>query len=179
MKKKKPQQKLNNNMPKQLEIITYPHPILRKKSEIIDKNELLDKNLKELLLDMEETMKVKDGAGLAAPQIGRNIRLIVISHNKKTLFLINPTITKKSWARKIEEEGCLSVVNEKGEIVYAPVSRHKRVNCVYLDEKGNKKTLAAEDLLARVIQHEIDHLDGILFIDRLSDFPTKPNKTKK
>ncbi|MFA6513821.1 MAG: peptide deformylase [Patescibacteria group bacterium] len=165
-------------MAKKLEILIHPNPILRTKSTEIQINELLNKKMKELLLDMEETMKEKDGAGLAAPQIGKNIRLIVISHEKKTIFLINPTITKKSWARKTEEEGCLSVVNEKGEIIYAPVSRHRRINCVYLDETGNKKTLAAEDMLARVIQHEIDHLDGILFIDRLNDFPAKPTKTK-
>lgn len=166
-------------MAKKLEILIHPNPILRKKSAEIKIEELSDKKMKELLLDMEETMKEKDGAGLAAPQIGKNIRLIVISHEKKTIFLINPTITKKSWARKIEEEGCLSVVNEKGEIIYAPVSRHRRVNCVYLDEIGNKKTLAAEDMLARVIQHEIDHLDGILFIDRLNNLPAKPNKAKR
>ena len=165
-------------MAKQLDILIHPHPILRKKSEEIKKEELSDKKMKELLLDMEETMLKKDGAGLAAPQIGKNIRLIVISHDKKTLFLINPIITKKSWARRVEEEGCLSVINAKGEIIYAPVSRHRRINCLYLNEKGHKKTLAAEDLLARVIQHEIDHLDGILFIDRLKDFPTKPKNTK-
>lgn len=164
-------------MPKKLDILIHPNPILRKKSQELQKEELLKKEIKELLLDMEETMKVKDGAGLAAPQIGKNLRIVVISHEKKTIFLINPVITKKSWARKTEEEGCLSVVNSKGEIVYAQVSRHKRVTCNYLDENGNKKTITGEDLLARVIQHEIDHLDGILFIDRLNDFPSKPNNT--
>ncbi len=166
-------------MPKQLNILTHPNPILRNKSLEIKKEILLDKEMKELLLDMEKTMKEKDGAGLAAPQIGKNIRLIVISHGKKTLFLINPKITKKSWAKKVEEEGCLSVLNKKGEIIYAPVSRHKKISCIYLNEKGNKKTLAAEDMLARVIQHEIDHLDGILFIDRLNQLPTEPQNTKK
>mgnify|MGYP002682499287 CR=1 FL=1 len=166
-------------MPKQLDIITNPHPILRKKSEEIKKEELSTKEMKEFLLDMEETMKQKDGAGLAAPQVGKNIRLVVINdENNKTLFLINPKITKRSWAREIEDEGCLSVVNEKGEIIYGPVSRHKKINCLYLDRKGNKKTLAAQKLLARVIQHEIDHLDGILFIDRLEKLPAKPKHPK-
>lgn len=163
-------------MAKQLDIITHPNPILRQKSAEISKEQLLDKKMKTLLADMELTMKKRDGAGLAAPQVGLNIRLIVISHDKKTLFLINPKITKKSWAREIEEEGCLSVVNEKGEIIYAPVSRHKKINCLYLDEKGKQKTLAAEKLLARVIQHEVDHLDGILFIDRLQEDQTKRKK---
>ena len=163
-------------MAKKLDIITHPNPILRQKSTEISKEQLLDKKMKALLADMELTMKKRDGAGLAAPQIGLNIRLIVISHDKKTLFLINPKITKKSWAREIEEEGCLSVVNEKGEIIYAPVSRHKKINCLYLDEKGKQKTLAAEKLLARVIQHEVDHLDGILFIDRLKEDQARRKK---
>ena len=163
-------------MAKKLDIITHPNPILRQKSTEISKEQLLDKKMKALLADMELTMKKRDGAGLAAPQIGLNIRLIVISHDKKTLFLINPKITKKSWAREIEEEGCLSVVNAKGEIIYAPVSRHKKINCLYLDEKGKQKTLAAEKLLARVIQHEVDHLDGILFIDRLKEDQARRKK---
>ncbi len=154
-------------MPKELNILLNPNPILRKKSELIDDAKILDKDFQKLLLDMEETMVKKDGAGLAAPQIGQNIRVVVISHENKTLFLINPQITKKSWAKEIEEEGCLSVLNDKGEIIYAPIERHKKVNCVYLDEKGNKQKIAAEKLFARVIQHELDHLDGILFIDRL------------
>ena len=118
-------------------------------------------------------MKKKDGAGLAAPQIAKNIRIIVVNHNDKTIFLINPKITRKSWARETEEEGCLSVLNEKGEIIYAPVERHKKVSCIYVDENGQNKKISAEKILARILQHEIDHLDGILFIDRI-----KPGKIK-
>lgn len=154
-------------MPKQLKIIIHPNPILRKKSQPLKTAEITSPEIQGLLLDMEETMLKKDGAGLAAPQIGKNIRLIVIRYEDKTLFLINPQITKKSWAREVEEEGCLSVINSQGEIIYAPVERYKKINCLYLDAKGEKKKLAAEKLLARVIQHEIDHLDGILFIDRI------------
>jgi peptide deformylase len=154
-------------MPQELKIITNPNPILRKKSVAIDPEKINVPELKEMLFDMAETMLKKDGAGLAAPQIGRNIRAIVIHHNNKTLFLINPQITKRSWAREIEEEGCLSVLNDQGEIIYAPVERFKKINCVYLDEKGRNKKISAEKILARVIQHEIDHLDGILFIDKI------------
>ncbi|MFA5109028.1 MAG: peptide deformylase [Patescibacteria group bacterium] len=154
-------------MPQELKIITNPNPILRKKSVAIDPEKINVPELKEMLLDMAETMLKKDGAGLAAPQIGRNIRAIVVHHNNKTLFLINPQITKRSWAREIEEEGCLSVLNDQGEIIYAPVERFKKINCVYLDEKGRNKKISAEKILARVIQHEIDHLDGILFIDKI------------
>jgi len=155
-------------MPKQLKILTHPHSTLKKVSAEVSIEEISAPVFQALLLDMEETMLKKDGAGLAAPQIGQNIRLVVIRHEDKTWFLINPQITKKSWARKIEEEGCLSVLNEKGEIIYAPVERYKKVNCLYLDAQGQKQKIAAADLLARVIQHEIDHLDGILFIDKIA-----------
>ena len=154
-------------MPKQLKILINPNPILRKVSTPLEPSEIIKPEFKILLADMAETMMSKDGAGLAAPQIGQNIRVVVIHHDKKTIFLINPQITKKSWAREIEEEGCLSVLNDKGEIIYAPVERHKKINCVYFDEQGLKKKIQAEKLLARVIQHELDHLDGVLFIDKI------------
>ena len=166
-------------MPKELEVLINPHPILRKKSAPVDLRKLKNKEFQEFLADLEETMLKKDGAGLAAPQVGQNIRVIVIADGKKNIFLINPEITKKSWARETEEEGCLSVLNDQGEIIYAPVERHKKINCLYFDKQGNKQKLAVEKLLARVIQHEVDHLDGILFLDRLKDLKAKPNKTKK
>ncbi|MFA6994966.1 MAG: peptide deformylase [Patescibacteria group bacterium] len=155
-------------MPKQLPIITNPNPILRKKSLEISADKINSREFQELLLDMEETMIKKDGAGLAAPQIGQNIRALVVSDGKKTLFLINPQITKKSWAREIAEEGCLSVLNDQGEIIYALVERYKKINCVYWNKKGLKTKLKADKMLARVIQHEVDHLDGILFIDKIA-----------
>lgn len=80
--------------------------------------------------------------------------------------MINPEITKKSWAKETDLEGCLSVLNKKGEIYYLPVSRHKKVTCSYFDNKGKKKKIEGEGLMARVLQHETDHLDGILFIDK-------------
>jgi len=164
-------------MPKILDIIIHPNPILRKESREISEKEFIGAELNQLLLDMEKTMISRDGAGLAAPQVGHNIRLVVISHNGKTMFLINPRITKKSWAKETEDEGCLSVVDKKGEIIWAPVSRHKKVNCVYIDRKGKKKYLKAEKTLAKTIQHEVDHLDGVLFIDYLDNPPDNINTT--
>ncbi len=149
-----------------LEILKHPNKILGKKSKAINLKEIKNPSFQKLLKEMTETMFEKDGVGLAASQIGKNIRLIIINKNNKALIMINPEIVKKSWAKEIEPEGCLSVVNEKGEIYYLPVSRHKKINCTYFDEKGNKQKIKAEKLMARVIQHEIDHLDGILFIDR-------------
>lgn len=156
-------------MPKILNIIKHPSPELRDKSIDIKLDDFTKTELKKLLSDMEYTMRKLDGAGLAAPQVGLKIRLIVVhdEHSKKTLFMLNPKITKKSWAQEVDEEGCLSVVDEKGKIIYGPVSRHKKVTCLYYDEKGEKKKIQSEKMLARIIQHEIDHLDGVLFIDRL------------
>ena len=156
-------------MPKELPIITHPNPILRKISVAIAADKIQAPEFKRLLLDMEKTMLAKDGAGLAAPQIGQNIRLTVIRHDNKTYRLINPKITAKSWAKEVDEEGCLSVLNGQGEIIYAPVARHKKITCVYLDASGRTQKIRAEKLLARIIQHEIDHLDGILFIDRIGE----------
>ena len=154
-------------MPKQLPILINPNPILRKVSEKIDPAEIDHPDFQELLADMKETMIKKDGAGLAAPQVGRNIRAVVIHHDGKVYFMVNPKITKRSWAKEIEEEGCLSVLDKKGEIIYGRVERHKKVNCAYLDEKGREKKISADKIMSRVIQHELDHLDGILFIDKL------------
>lgn len=159
-------------MPKLLDIVLHPNPILRKKSEEINPKMLEDENTRQLILDMAKTMREKDGAGLAAPQVGKNIRLLAIDLDGKDLIMINPKITKKSWAKEIEDEGCLSVLDKNGKIIYGKVARHKKINCNYLDEKGKKKTLSANKMLARVIQHEIDHLEGVLFIDRLEDLPT-------
>jgi len=166
-------------MAKELEILINPHPTLRKKSVPIDLKKLKNKDFQDFLADLEETMLKKDGAGLASPQVGKNIRVIVIANGEKNIFLINPKITKKSWARETEEEGCLSVLNDRGEIIYAPVERHKKINCLYFDKQGNKQKIAAEKLLARVIQHEVDHLDGLLFLDRLKNFNAQPKKDQK
>ena len=153
--------------PKNLKIVLHPNPRLRKISLEIPAEEIQKEKFQELLLDMAETMRNKDGAGLAAPQIGKNIRLIVIAAEKKPIFMINPRLTKKSWAKEVEDEGCLSVLNKEGEILYGPVERYKKINCSYLDQTGKARKIAATKLFARVIQHEIDHLDGVLFIDKI------------
>jgi peptide deformylase len=157
-------------MAKILEVIKYPDPFLRKISHDTPLTDIRKPEMKQLIEDMKYTMKKLDGAGLAAPQIGLDTRLIVVNDedNRQILALINPQITKKSWAQEIDDEGCLSVLDDRGKIIYGPVSRYKKVTCIYYDEKGHKKKIQAENpMLARIIQHEIDHLDGILFIDKL------------
>jgi len=154
-------------MPQQLTIITNPDPRLRQMSDVVSLKMFKDKKFQIFLDDLEETMLKKDGAGLAAPQVGQNIRVIVISYDQEILFMINPRITRRSWAQVKDEEGCLSVVDSQGEILYGPVKRHKKINCTYFNRYGQIQKINVEKLTARIIQHEIDHLDGILFIDRL------------
>lgn len=110
---------------------------------------------------MTKTMLKTDGVGLAAPQIGKNIRLAVINSKDGVFCLINPKLTKKSWAHELAQEGCLSIPG-----VFGQVKRHKKISLIYYDGDGKKIKLTATGLMARVIQHEIDHLDGVLFIDK-------------
>lgn len=148
-------------MAKNLKIITDPHPKLREVSEEISLKKLKDPKIKEFFEDLEKTMQDNDGVGLAAPQVESNIRVIAVKDGEKTLCMINPQITKRSWAKEWGEEGCLSVPG-----YYGQVQRNKKINCIYRDKKGNKKRVKFQEFPARVIQHEIDHLDGILFTDK-------------
>lgn len=151
-------------MAKILSIKTEPDPILRKKSLPLKQDRIKTKEIKDLCQDLIKTMKEKDGIGLAAPQVGESIRVIAVNSPDGPLCMINPQLTKRSFAKEWGEEGCLSVPETFGR-----VRRHKKINCVYFDTTGKKVKMQAEDLLARVLQHEIDHLDGILFIDKASN----------
>lgn len=148
-------------MPIILKVLTERDPSLREKSKKVSEDEIETAQMDKFVDDMSETMLEKDGIGLAAPQVGRNIRLIIVNTKEGPLAMFNPEITKKSFGKCWEEEGCLSVPDTFGE-----VKRHKKVTCVYQNTGGDKMKLKAEGLLARIIQHEIDHLDGILFIDK-------------
>jgi peptide deformylase len=151
-------------MPKLLSIIINPNQILRKKSLPIPANKIVSAELKKLGRDMVFTMLEKDGVGLAAPQVGKNIRLITINTKNGPLIIIDPEILKKSLIKEWGEEGCLSVPNYFGQ-----VKRYKKIKCKYIDNDGVVSEIEATGLMARVIQHEIDHLDGILFIDKAKD----------
>ena len=146
-------------------IITEPNKILRQKSLPVDQ---VGAEEQLLMDDMLETMYNANGIGLAAIQIGVPKRIIVIDISKKDeknspMYFVNPLIKNKVTETSIYEEGCLSVPN-----FFAEVNRPKKCNVEYLDYDGNKKILNAEGLLATCIQHEMDHLEGILFIDYLS-----------
>ena len=146
-------------------IITEPNKILRQKSLLVKK---VSKNEQQLMDDMLETMYAANGIGLAAIQIGIPKRIIVmdISKNKEKnnpMYFVNPVIKNKNSETSTYEEGCLSVPN-----FFAEVDRPKKCDVEFLDYDGKKKILTAEGLLATCIQHEMDHLEGILFIDYLS-----------
>tara|TARA_Y100000992_G_scaffold69797_1_gene43720 strand:+ start:333 stop:857 length:525 start_codon:yes stop_codon:yes gene_type:complete len=146
-------------------IITEPSKILRQKSLPVDQ---VGAQEKQLMDDMLETMYNANGIGLAAIQIGVPKRIIVMDISKNDeknspMYFVNPEIKNKVTETSIYEEGCLSVPN-----FFAEVNRPKKCDVEYLDYDGNKKILNAEGLLATCIQHEMDHLEGILFIDYLS-----------
>ena len=149
----------------QRKIVIEPDPILREKSNTL---ETVDDELRKLLDDMLETMYAAPGIGLAAVQVGVLKRLIVIDiskdkEKKNPLFLINPEIISKSKHTSIQEEGCLSLPGH-----FAEIERPAECRIKFVDYNGKEKELKASGLLATCIQHEVDHLDGILFIDYLS-----------
>ncbi len=146
-------------------ILTEPNDILRKVSKSVDK---VGKDEKILMDDMLETMYAANGIGLAAIQIGVPKRIIVMDlgredGKKDPRYFVNPVIKNKDQLRSTYEEGCLSVPNQ-----FAEIDRPSKCEVQYLDYNGEKKILKAEGLLATCIQHEMDHLEGILFIDYLS-----------
>ena len=149
----------------QRQILIEPNEMLRKKSLPVDN---VDKDLQILMDDMLETMYAAPGIGLAAIQVGIPKRIIVLDieqkeGQKKPLFLVNPEIIQKSKNLSTYEEGCLSVPGQ-----FAEIDRPDKCHIKYLDYYGEKKEINAEGMLATCIQHEIDHLEGILFIDYLS-----------
>jgi len=146
-----------------LKVRKYKDPILRKKGSKIKK---VDEEIKKIIVDMVQTMKKDGGIGLAAPQVGISKRIIVVDTDLKgqrILALVNPEIIEKSKEKDKDEEGCLSFPG-----IFLEIKRSKKVKVKALDINGEKVELTADGLLARVFQHEIDHLDGILFIDRLN-----------
>ena len=154
-------------------IIHYPEPLLKQKSAPVTE---FNDELKQLADDMAETMYAAPGVGLAAPQVGVLQRLIVLDCSSKDaendlIIAVNPEVISGS-GDSLEEEGCLSVPG-----YYASVKRYSEVTMRYQDTAGNVHERQADGLLAIGIQHEIDHLEGILFVDRLS--PLKRSMFKK
>ena len=140
-----------------LEILTYGAPVLRRRAKAVNR---VDDEVRELLEQMVETTRAAPGLGLAAPQVGQSVRAIVVLVEEDEYRLVNPKIIKREGA--VEGiEGCLSIPGLQGEVV-----RPERVTVKALTANSRPVTVPAEGLLARVLCHEIDHLDGILFTDR-------------
>jgi peptide deformylase len=143
-----------------LDIRVLGDPILRKETTPVA--EITD-DIRKLIADMFETMYASEGIGLAAPQVGRTERIAVVDVDGARHALINPEVLEKSNATDKSEEGCLSIPN-----IYGDVTRPSIVTVRALDENGESQEITASELLGRCLQHEIDHLDGKLFIDYLS-----------
>jgi len=143
-----------------MEILTNQNPLLRKTSKPLAK---ITKETRELVSNMEETMRAAPGIGLAAPQVGELLRIIIADIGDGIHVLINPKIVKKSGHQTLIE-GCLSLPG-----IEAPIERAGKVTVKALDLSGKQIVIEAEQLLATVFQHEVDHLDGKLFIDRVKD----------
>jgi len=147
------------------EILTEPDKVLRQISKIVQK---VGTEERKLMDDMLDTMYAANGIGLAAIQIGIPKRIIVIDisrdeSKKEPIYFVNPILKNKNTEKITYEEGCLSVPNQ-----FAEIDRPSKCEVEYLDYDGNQKSLKTEGLLATCIQHEMDHLEGILFIDYLS-----------
>lgn len=147
-----------------LKIVLAGNPVLREVAKPVDR---IDKKLQRLLKDMAETMYAADGVGLAAPQVGVSKRIVVIDVGEGLYELINPVIIKKEGS-VLGSEGCLSVPDYEGE-----VERAEYVECEFTDKTGQRMILSASGLLAICIQHELDHLDGLLFIDKAKTISPK------
>ena len=156
-------------------IYQYPEPVLRQETKPIT---TFDENLKQLAEDMADTMYEAPGIGLAAPQIGESVKLIVVDISKdrdnerEYMTLVNPEIVAHEGFQ-IDEEGCLSVPE-----LTSKVKRYKKITVSYQDQDGKPQELTTENRFAVVLQHEIDHLNGILFIDHLSSLKRNLYKRK-
>ncbi len=158
-----------------LKIYHYPEPVLRTETETVTS---FDDTLTQLIADMGDTMYDAPGIGLAAPQVGKSLKLIVVDiskesdEEKKFIAMINPEIIEHE-GKQIDEEGCLSLPE-----LTSNVNRYKKVTVSYLDDKGKPQKRTAEDRFAVVLQHEIDHVNGILFLDHLSTLKKSLYKKK-
>ncbi len=157
--------------------IQFGNPLLRAKARQLTKDEILSESTRQLVANMKHTLKKKGyGVGLAAPQIGESLALSIIDIRSTKLrpkipksmwarlVIINPQITKTYGKRRQLWEGCISFAE-----VFAKVPRYKKIRLKYLDEKGKRHEKDFKGLLAHVLQHEIDHLNGVLFVDRVKD----------
>jgi peptide deformylase len=157
-----------------LPVRIYGAPILRKRAKSVDKD---DPDVPLLVENMLDTMRAENGLGLAAPQVGESVRVAVIDrrgteNGAEDLVMINPEITV-AWGQETSEEGCLSLPE-----IWVKVKRASHVKLTYSDLNGNEQSLKASGRFAVAIQHELDHLDGVLLVDRVSSVQRRLLKGK-
>ncbi len=150
-------------------VLCDPNPELRVVSQPVADERISSTEMQKLIKDLIETMAAENGVGIAAPQIGVHERVIIADTDEGPRAFFNPEITERSFKMIESEEGCLSVPGKWGF-----VKRHRSVSVKAKNEKGENVSLKAEGLLAIIFQHEIDHLDGILFIDRAENISRAP-----
>lgn len=146
-------------------VLHNPNPELRKVAKSLEIEKINTPEIQELIDNMLETMVKENGVGLAATQVGEHIRIFVAETNRGKQVYINPEIISKDAKIIDSEEGCLSVPG-----YYGIVKRSKKIKAIAYNRKGEKVTISTGGLLAIIFQHEIDHLDGVLFIDRAEEF---------
>jgi peptide deformylase len=145
-------------------IFTDGEPVLRQRAKEIDPKELGSERFRQLVIDMIETMRQAKGVGIAAPQVGESIRLFIADSPDGPIALANPVFARRSRKMTKDEEGCLSLPGQFGT-----VKRHQAVSVEALTADGQSVKFEAKGYFARILQHEMDHLDGILFIDRVKE----------
>lgn len=151
-------------------IVFDPADVLHDRAQDIDPKKITSREMQKFIKDMVETMYVKDGVGLAAVQVGQSLQLCTIVkqfnafNTREDLCLINPSWTKLSIHQEWDEEGCLSVPGKYGKI-----KRYTKIRVTALDKKGQPLNFIAEDFFARIIQHEVDHLNGHLYIEKAKE----------
>jgi len=151
-------------MPMILPLLTLPNPKLRERSKEVNLDELKEPEFQAWLDDLIKTMREADGVGIAAPQVGRQVRVFVAMDQASMHVVVNPVAVGKSWRTAEGEEGCLSVPGK-----YGIVRRHRGFKISCYDRQGRKVMLSGKDFFARVLQHELDHLDGVLYVDRAKE----------
>lgn len=157
-----------------LKVARMGHPVLRQKTRPVDASEVKTPAFQKLIDDMFDTMEEYSGIGLAAPQVHEDLRLFVAGYDSEEgdpafpqIVLVNPVITVVDPATVEDWEGCLSIPEIRGK-----VPRAKEIRVAALDRHGKKIEMKARNFIARVIQHETDHLDGVLFLDRMTSLET-------
>lgn len=151
-------------------VLKNPNPVLRQVAKPLEKTAWKTEEIKTLIRDMRDSMRVENGVGLAAPQIGASVRLILVDRGGEVVALLNPELSNLSFAKVNSEEACLSVPG-----LYGTVKRHRSLTLRAIMEDGTEIEERVNGFDAIVLQHEVDHLNGILFIDKAENISQESN----